>query len=108
MTKEKDEFEKAREWLVCNFCQNTGKHLCPDIVQPVEIACSKKGCVYGENESLKAKLAKAEADNKIMLEALEFIESKTYSDPLGIEELNCRAARVYERAKQALEKIGEK
>ena len=55
-----------------------------------------------ENAELKAKLA-------VAVEVLEFIEVKTYSDQLCIEELNCRAARVYEATTRALAKIrGEK
>ena len=42
---------------------------------------------------------------RVAVEALEFIETKTYSDPLGIEELNCRAARVYDKAREVLAKI---
>jgi phage shock protein A len=49
-------------------------------------------------EDLEEKLA-------VAVEELEFIKSRTYDDPLCIEELNVRAARVYESAKRALTKI---
>lgn len=33
--------------MSCEFCQDTGIHACPDVAEYVEVACSKKGCVYG-------------------------------------------------------------
>ena len=52
---------------------------------------------------------KAVDDIAIAVEALEFVKSRTHSDPLLIEELNVRAARVYEAVNKALAKIkGEK
>lgn len=31
----------------CDFCKDTGFHLCPDVVPPILIICSKKDCIYG-------------------------------------------------------------
>lgn len=30
----------------CDFCHGTGEHLSPDVVQPIVIPCSKKGCQF--------------------------------------------------------------
>ena len=38
---------------ICNFCGNSGTHLCPDVSEVIVIPCSKKGCVYGEIARLK-------------------------------------------------------
>lgn len=28
----------------CDFCNDTGEHLCPDVAEPIPIPCTKKGC----------------------------------------------------------------
>lgn len=30
----------------CEFCKGTGKHLCPDVAEPILINCMKKGCSF--------------------------------------------------------------
>ena len=70
-----------------------------DEVSKLEVELRK---VIDENQELKANLA-------IAVEALEFVKSRTHSDPLLIAELNVRAARVYEAVNKALKEIkGEK
>jgi hypothetical protein len=44
----------ANERTQCSFCKNTGKHLSPDVAEPIVVTCSKKGCVYGELTELRA------------------------------------------------------
>ena len=51
-----------------------------------------------QNQVLQSKLA-------VAVEALEFVKKKTHSDSLLIEELNTRAARVYECVDKALNTI---
>lgn len=35
---------KILELGICSHCNNTGVHLCPDVVQPVVIQCCNKDC----------------------------------------------------------------
>ena len=42
--------------LLCDFCQNTGLHACPDVVPIIDIPCSKEGCIYGKLRRLQTAL----------------------------------------------------
>jgi len=53
-------YTAAIEDQQCDFCKNTGKHLCPEIAEPILINCTKKGCAYGEIERLKGLVEKAD------------------------------------------------
>lgn len=51
----KVELAAAKEEMICSFCQNTGKHACPDVAPYILVPCSRKGCVYGELNVVKDK-----------------------------------------------------
>lgn len=44
---EKGEITVSYE-LKCSYCNGTGKHLCPDVAEPILIDCTKKGCEYAK------------------------------------------------------------
>lgn len=60
--------------IMCPFCKNTGKHLCPDVAEPVEIDCSHKQCpvmLQKEIDRLKAAATPHEKWVGTTLESLE-------------------------------------
>lgn len=82
-------------------------------VNPKEYWLNTNTGGYCERESIAPKVgavhvveAKGYVEARLsaakLVEALKFIKSRTHSDPLCIEELNVRAARVYEAADKAL------
>lgn len=32
----------------CDYCDNTGQHLCPDVAEPILVPCAKKGCEWAK------------------------------------------------------------
>lgn len=60
--------------IICPFCKNTGRHLCPDVSEPVEIDCSHKQCpvmLQKEIDRLKSILTPHENWVSKSLEGLE-------------------------------------
>lgn len=72
-TEARERFDMDAVSNVCDFCQNTGIHACPDVVQIIDITCTKKGCVFGEREKLRAEITELKSELKTQDEANDIL-----------------------------------
>lgn len=65
-----------RELPICPLCQNTGVHLCPDVVQPILISCSHKQCPITDLQKRFDELLKHA--NKLAGALADYLEDASY------------------------------
>lgn len=62
---------------VCKFCNNTGVHACPDVVEPILVWCSHKKCPISElreTAQIERNAAKFWAERVVELSKLYSVE----------------------------------
>lgn len=65
------EIERLRKNQICDFCKGTGKHLSPEVAEPILVTCEKRGCVFAERDQAVADAKALERERDELREALE-------------------------------------